>query len=429
MANKVIIGILVLLVVISGGIGYYSYTLNQQINRLDERLTSFEMEQSVRVEALSNELASLRTETQAGIGYMKEQLADAKNDIGDLRAELKSAGERITGIEEETGAINSQLQSLDERVSNAEDIISRTMVDANKVYEEVGRATVRITNGQATIGSGFIYDNDSHVVTAYHVVENLTRIFIMMDDGQVSQATTMGYCEFSDVAVLKLVSNPGITPPVIGDSSLLRVGEPVIAIGSPGDGDSPLGLRDTLTAGILSQVNRFIDVEGRWVANMLQFDAPINFGNSGCPLSNSAGEIIGLVTARIDPLRGDGIYFAVASNKFKRVVEAILDSGSFAYPWIGTGIADLTPQDVQDMSLETTNGILVTAIFANSPADLAGILTDDVIVAVDGMPVKDTGELTSYLGEYKSPGDEITIDIIRGSGSIQITLEVGERQQ
>ncbi len=429
MANKVIIGILVLLVVISGGIGYYSYTLNQQIDRLGDRLTSFETEQAARVEALSSELSGLQTETQAGIGFLKEQIAGAKTDINALKSELKSTGERLSGIEAETGAITSQVESLGERVRDTEDIISRSMVDANKVYQEVGRATVRITNGQSTIGSGFIYDDDSHVVTAYHVVESLTRILVMMDDGQVSPATMIGYCEFSDVAVLKMVSNPGITPPVIGDSSLLRVGEPVIAIGSPGDGDSPLGLRDTLTAGILSQINRFIDVEGRWVANMIQFDAPINFGNSGCPLSNSAGEIIGLVTARIDPLRGDGIYFAVSSNKFRRVAEAIIDSGSFAYPWVGTGIADLTPQMVQDMSLETSNGILVTAVFDNGPADLAGVLFNDVIVAVDGVPVKDTGELTSYLGEYKNAGDEMNVEIIRGGTTIEITLEVGEREQ
>jgi len=427
MVNKVIIGILVLLVLISGGIGYYSYTLNRQIDRLDEQLTSFEAEQSARVGALGNELAGLRTETRASMDYLREEIADAKTDISALEAELRSTGERISAIEIETGNITSQVESLGERVSSAEDDISRAMVDANKAYEAVSRTTVRITNGQAAIGSGFIFNDEGYVVTAYHVVESLTRIFVMMDDGQISPATTVGYCEFSDVAVLKLANNPGITPPVIGDSSLLRVGEQVIVIGSPGDSDNPLGLKDTLTAGILSQVNRFINVEDRWVANMLQFDAPVNFGNSGGPLANSRGEIIGLVTARIDPAMGDGIYFAVSSNKFKRVAEAIIDSGSFAYPWVGTGITDITPQTVQDKSLETANGVLVTTVFTGSPADVAGVRANDVIVAIDGVPVKDSGELVSYLGEYKNVGDETTLDIIRGASKIQVTLELEER--
>jgi serine protease Do len=135
-----------------------------------------------------------------------------------------------------------------------------------------------------------------------------------------------------------------------------------------------------------------------------------------------------VVTARIDPTLGDGINWAVSSNKVSRVAEAIISSGTFDYPWIGTGITDLTPQVVEGMSLETANGVLVTAVLANSPAELAGFITSDVIIAADGITINDTGELTSYLGEYKSPGDEMTLEVIRGGVEIEISLEVGKRQ-
>jgi S1-C subfamily serine protease len=430
MANKVIIGILALLVVIAGGTGYYSYTLNQQVNRLDVRLKASEAEQAARLEAISSEVGILWTDTQASLGLLKEQIADVKSDVSTMESGLGAAEGRISGLEEATDAIESGIEDLDKRISNVEIDISRSLVDAGKVYEEVSRATVRITNGNYTAGSGFIFDEDGHVVTAYHVVQSLTPIYVMMDDGRITRASTLGYCPFSDVAVLSLESNLAITPPVIGDSSLLRIGEPVIAIGSPGPGDSntPLGWKDTLTSGVLSQINRFVDIEGLWLANMLQFDAAINFGNSGCPLANSRGEIIGLVTARIDPAQGDGINWAVSSNKVRRVAEAIINNGSFDYPWIGTGIADLSPQIVQDNSLETANGVLVTAVFANSPAEIGGVKTNDVIVAVDGIPVGDSGYLTSYLGEYKSPGDEMTIEVIRGGDIIYLSVEVGKRQ-
>jgi 2-alkenal reductase len=429
MSNKIVIVILALLVIIAGGSGYYSYTLDRQIDRLDDRLASFETEQAVRMEALNSELASLRKDTRDGIDYLKEEIAGAKSDVSTVKSRLGAAEESLAGIEETISTIGSQVENLDERISHAEIEISRTVVDINKVYEEVSRVTVRITNGDSMIGSGFIYDNDGHVVTAYHVVDGLSRIYVMMDDGRISRATVVGYCEFSDVAVLSLDTNPAITPPVIGDSSIMRVGEAVIAIGSPGIGESPLGLKDTLTAGVLSQVNRSEDVEGSYVANLLQFDTAVNFGNSGGPLANSRGEIIGVVIARIDPIRGDGINWAVSSNKVRRVAGAIIESGSFDYPWIGAGIVDITPQMVRDNSLETANGVLVGAVIAGGPAKTAGLQTGDIIVAADGVHARDTGELTSYLGEYKSPGDEIVLDIIRGVDMLQLSFEVGRRQQ
>jgi len=425
MVNKVIIGILVLLVILTGGIGYYSYTLNLQIDDLGERLVVYQTEQKARIDAVSDELGGLRQET-ASLG---NRLEAVRSDVDTLGSELGATEERIAGVEDEIAGVSTQVGNLDERISSTEADISLSVINANKVYEKVSRSTVRITDGQSTVGSGFIYDTEGHVVTAYHVVGGLTQIFVMLDDGRISKAITIGYCEISDVAVLKLEDNPSIEPLTLGDSSLVQIGEPVIAIGSPGDGDNPLGLRDTLTSGIVSQVNRFVHVEDSYVSSMLQFDAAVNFGNSGCPLVNAGSEVIGLVTARIDPLVGEGIYWAVASNKVKRVADAVIATGFFAHPWVGVAITDLTPLMVQEKALETANGVLVASVFADSPADAGGIQADDIIVAMDGVPVRDTGELTSYLGEYKSPGDESLIEVIRGTTMLEIPVEIGAREE
>ena len=213
---------------------------------------------------------------------------------------------------------------------------------------------------------------------------------------------------------------------MLADSSQLRIGEPVVAIGSPFE------LKDTLTAGIISQVDRFAEITGsiqsRWVTNLLQFDAAVNAGNSGCPLANAEGEVIGIVVARIYPTEGDGIYYAVSSNKAKRVITAILDHGHFEYPWIGVSVADLTPKMVEDRDLETANGVLVSSVFSGSPADEAGIEVNDIILSINQIPAKDSAVLTSYLGEYTSPGDMATISILRGTMYIELPVEIGERE-
>jgi S1-C subfamily serine protease len=426
MANKVIIGILVLLVLLAGGTGYYSYTLNERIDNLNEQLGVFQTEQTTRVNTLSEDLARMREETSRGISSLEGQIEESQAGIDALEAELGETGARIATAESEIGGITAQVEEMDERISSAETDISQSIIDAGEVYEKISRATVRISNGASTVGSGFIYDNEGNVITASHVVKGLTEVYVVTYEGLVSRASKVSSCQFSDVAVLKLEDNPGIEPPPMGDSSTIRIGEPVIAVGSP------LDLRDTLTAGIISQVNRFAEIgyngDSLWVANLLQFDAAVNAGNSGCPLANAEGEIIGLVIARIYPTEGDGIYYAVAANKFKRVADALIAKGSFDYPWVGVAVTEITPEMVEDRGLGNANGVLVADVFIGSPAHTAGILAEDIITAIDGVPVRNSADLTSYLGEYKSPGDTCVLDIVRGAIKREITVEVGTRE-
>lgn len=163
------------------------------------------------------------------------------------------------------------------------------------------------------------------------------------------------------------------------------------------------------------------------ISNLIQFDAAVNYGNSGGPLLNSAGEVIGLVIARVQPGEGDGIYYAVSSNKVRRVVTAIITRGVFDYPWLGIAISNLTPQIMQTLNLDTTNGVLVREVQVGAPAALAGIQIDDNIIAIDGFVIRNVADLTSYLGEYTSPGETVTITLIRNSVRRDLSLEVGKR--
>jgi S1-C subfamily serine protease len=432
MANKVIIGILVLLVILMGGIGYYSYTLSQQLDNLgerltifSERLTTFEMEQAARIDAVNDELFTLRSETLSSISTLEGKIGETLTEIDTLEKEIGTTQNWIARLEEEIDGVTSQVDILEERLTGAVNELSRSVMDASEVYEGVSQATVTINDGQNTVGSGLILDTEAHVVTAHHVIEGLSQIYIILHDGRISKATDIGHCQVSDIAVLKLEENPAIEPPPLADSSLVRIGEPVVALGSP------LDLRDTLTAGIVSQINRFAAIQynkqSRSVPNLIQFDAPVNPGNSGCPLANAAGEVIGIVIARVNPNEGDGIYYAVAANKVKRVTAALIAQGSFDYPWIGVEIASLTPQIVEDRALETISGILVAGVFNDSPAEAAGIEVDDIIISIDDMPVGDSADLTSYLGEFKSPGDVAKIEVIRGTNELELFIEIGNR--
>jgi len=427
MVNKIIIGILVLLVVLMGGIGYYYYTLDQQIDYLGERLTAFETEQAARIESLRDELTVLWKEAVGKLAVLQEQIEATRAEVDAVQAEVGTIEKRIADIEDEIAGVTSEVDILDSRLTDTINTISGTVMDAGEIYEKVSRVTVRISNGQSTVGSGFILDTEGHVITAQHVVDGLYPIYVILHDGVISSATIVGQCKFSDIAVLKLDKNPGIEPLLLADSSQVRIGEPVVAVGSP------LDLRDTLTAGIISHTDRWAkiphDMQSRWVTNLLQFDAAVNFGNSGCPLANADGDIIGIVVARIYPTEGDGIYYAVSSNKAKRVAEAILAQGFFEYPWIGVNIADLTPQFARQSGLETANGVLVWGVISGSPAEAAGIEVNDIILSINGITIRDSAEITSYLGEYTTPGDIATLRIIRFSSEMELSIEIGTREE
>ncbi|MFC2066463.1 S1C family serine protease [Chloroflexota bacterium] len=432
MLNRVIIVILVFLMILSGGLGYYSYTLSQQLNDINEQLTVFQQEQASQIAAVHNEITTLRGETltnfsatQDEIGKTLTRVKVVEGKAGTLENELGETSARVGTLEEETSESLTRIDTLEDELGSVSGELSNSVINASEIYQKASQATVRISNGEQTNGSGFLLDTEGHVITANHVVDDLSNIYVIFPDGKTMKATNIGSSPFSDIAVLKVDGELDIEPPPLADSAMVRIGEPVVTIGNP------LGLTETLTSGIISQVNRSAEIDynsgTRWITNLIQFDAAVNFGNSGCALLNSRGEVLGLVIARVDPDEGDGIYYAVSSNKVKKVTDSLIANGSFEYPWLGVGIADITPNVVQTKSLETANGALVMNIFADSPAAAAGIRVDDIITAIDGITISDTAYLTSYIGEHKSPGDATTLTLIRDTSDLELSLEIGKR--
>jgi 2-alkenal reductase len=383
---------LVVIVVAIGGFGaYYCLNLNRQITAL----------------------ASLQTEADRKITGLQDSINGLDGEISSLAEKTAS---QINSVDDKINTLNTKVENL-------------AIIDVDRLYQKVENGVVKVITevggNQEISGSGFIFDPQGHVITAYHVVEGATRVDVILNDGTISSASITGYSQFSDVAVLKLDRPLAVEALVTGDSNATDVGKPVIAIGSPFD------LRGTVTLGIVSQKNRFIEIESdesepRWVTNLIQCDAAANFGNSGGPLINSKGEVIGLVIARVNPDTGDGICYAVSSNKFKRVALAIIDHGSFDYPWLGVQSTDLDLAEAQARRLDTINGVLVAEVTADSPAALAGIRVDDIVVAIDGIEVQGMADLTSYLGENKSPNESITLTLLRNGRRLELTARLGK---
>jgi S1-C subfamily serine protease len=424
MANKITIGLLIFLLILAGGFGYYAYTSYQERNLIREALSDFQTNQAAQAEAIRGEISSLGNELQseldnlgAGVDKNIAQAVELEGMIEDNLASLDVLGEEVSENLDRIDTLGRELSKATEP--------HEFVIDAPDVYQKVGQAVIRISDGERTIGSGFIYNTEGHVLTANHVIDALDEIFVITSNGRVFSASLVGSSVFSDVAVLELDGTPDVVPPALSDSSQLKIGDPVAAIGSPFD------LTDSLNTGIISQLDRNAEIEfdsqGRSVPNLIQFDAAVNFGNSGGPLFDAAGNVIGLVVARVGPEEGDGIYYAVSSNKVRRVADSIIDQGSFDYPWLGVAISNLTPQQVQDMGLESINGVLVGLVVPDSPAETADVQIDDIIIGIDGAEINSLAMLTSYLGEHLGPGEPATLKVIRGSETLEIEIEIGLR--
>jgi len=292
--------------------------------------------------------------------------------------------------------------------------------------ERVRPATVTVIarqgRAQAT-GSGVIVDQAGYIVTNDHVVDGARQLAVVFADGSEAPAKLVGATVDFDLAVLKV---DGKVPAVatLGDSSILKVGARVMAIGS-----ALGGFRNTVTAGIISGLNRQVaDLDG-----LIQTDAAINHGNSGGPLIDSRGEVIGINTlvVRGDGLMGDqaeGLGFAIPSNTVKLVVKQLITKGRVDRPYMGITYVPVTPKVAQENGLATTSGALIQAVQGGTPAAEAGLAVGDVITAVDGQRITDEFTLTQALLSHQ-PGDSVTLTVQRGEKTLSITLVLGVRPQ
>ncbi|HET6594914.1 MAG TPA: trypsin-like peptidase domain-containing protein [Anaerolineales bacterium] len=318
------------------------------------------------------------------------------------------------------------------------------------LYQQVLPGVVAIQTNQAE-GSGFVIDNEGHVVTNQHVVEGVNDVEIAFASGFRAHGTVIGSDSDADIAVIK-VDAPAdqIHPLALGDSNTLNVGEQVVAIGNP------FGLSGTMTLGIVSGLGRtqvaHIDPEsgGRFsIADIIQTDAAINPGNSGGPLFNLNGEVIGvnrsILTETFNELTGNavnsGVGFSISINLVKRILPYLIRDGRYEYPYLGiSSMNELSLQAIEALGLDTYTGAYVTRVEPGGPAEQAGIrggtqptslenlqAGGDVITAIDGQPVPTFDSLLAYLTTNKSPGDTAVLTVLRDGQTMDVTVTLGSR--
>ena len=318
------------------------------------------------------------------------------------------------------------------------------------LYQHVLPGVVSISTGNS-LGSGFVFDSDGHVVTNQHVVEGASQVEVSFASGFKALGTVIGSDADADIAVIK-VDAPAdqIHPLAIGDSNTLNVGEQVVAIGNP------FGLSGTMTLGIVSGLGRTQPAHlapgetGIFsTADIIQTDAAINPGNSGGPLFNLQGEVVGInQSIRTNSFNGEtgnavnsGVGFSISINLVKRIVPYLIRDGEYEYPYLGiTSSSNLGLADIEALGLNTYTGAYVLDVVPNGPADQAGIrggteptsrdrllAGGDVIIAMDGQPVDTFDDLLSYLTTNKSPGDTTVLTVLRDGESLDITVTLGKR--
>lgn len=321
------------------------------------------------------------------------------------------------------------------------------------LYREAnpGVVAIRTLSEQGDgLGSGFIIDEEGHIVTNYHVVRGATDFEVDFPSGFKTRGEILGTDLDSDIAVLKLDSLPEqLVPLPLGNSDLVEVGQIVVAIGNP------LGHESTMTTGIVSSLGRTMQSlheapgGGTFTAgDIIQTDAAINPGNSGGPLLNLNGEVIG-VNVAIETTSFDimgqpvnsGIGFAVSINIVKRVVPALISQGSYDYPYIGIRtLSEINLFQQETLGLPRANGVYILEVTPGSPADEAGLIpgtqpTDspglfaggDLIIAVDNIPVRDFNEMITYLVTNKGPGDTVIMQILRDGQELEAPLTLAPR--
>jgi S1-C subfamily serine protease len=286
-------------------------------------------------------------------------------------------------------------------------------------------------------GSGFLIDEEGHIITNAHVVDGAKSVTVQLGEGDPQEAEIVGTDPSTDIAVLKVDDTQGVSPLPLGDSSNLQVGDPVVAIGNP------FGLDRTVTTGIVSALQRQIQApNGFSISDVIQTDAAINPGNSGGPLIDAAGQVIG-INSQIESQSGGnvGIGFAVPIKTAADVVSQLEDGGEIHRAYLGITGGDITPDVAQALNLPVDQGVLVEQVLNGGPADDAGIegasgeatiggqtvpIGGDIITKVDGKEVTGMDDVISAVNA-KEPGDELTFTVSRDGQQRNVTVKLGDR--
>ena len=303
-----------------------------------------------------------------------------------------------------------------QRVGPAVVTVVGTIPGQNTIFGPTGDATVS--------GSGVFITDQGYILTNNHVVEGTKQVSIVLSDGTEQSATIVGTDPYSDIAVLK---TDGKVPAVatLGNSDALDPGESVIAIGSP------LGnFKNTVTVGVVSATGRSIDTgNGYQIEDLIQTDAAINHGNSGGPLVNLAGEVIGINTLIVrNTNSGDvaeGLGFAIPANTAQAIAQQIIQLGYFSRPYIGINYQPIDPSIAARYNLPVQWGVYITDVAANSPASDAGLQQGDIITKFGDIALDETHAYVNTLFTFK-PGDQITLNVMRNGKNTQLQITLGE---
>jgi S1-C subfamily serine protease len=319
------------------------------------------------------------------------------------------------------------------------------------IYESAKHGVVQVTSTsvvsnnffgaqeQQAQGSGFVIDKDGHVVTNYHVVEGAKKVQVSFSDEEKKDATVVGTDPSTDIAVLKIQGAwaRSLTPLALGSSSAVKVGDAVVAIGNP------FGLERTVTAGIVSALQRRIQApNGFQIDQAIQTDAAINHGNSGGPLLNANGDVIG-VNSQIESESGGnvGIGFAIPIDTVKDVAGQLIKDGKVEHAYLGVDIASISSDLAENFRVPVDKGVLVQHVREGSPAADAGLkggtmqvvlagttywLGGDVITKADGQPLETSDQLASVV-TAKQPGDSLDLEVHRGQETLNVTVELGRQ--
>src|SRR5919206_2138845 len=336
----------------------------------------------------------------------------------------------------------SSLPDVFQKVENSVVQITSTKSNPNQIIilngvPQSGRSTA--------LGSGFVYDNQGHIVTNNHVVGGASRADVTFTDGNTYSANVVAKDPYSDLAVLQITSDysqENITPLPLANSSTVRPGDQVIAIGNP------FGLSGTITTGIVSAKGRLLPNPdtGFSIPEMIQTDAAVNPGNSGGPLLNAKGQVIGLNTAIFSRTGSySGVGFAIPSNTIAKEVPMLIKNGSYAHPWLGISGGKITPELTKASGLPANyKGVLVASVQPDSPAGKAGLKgltqddnnndggggsqqTGDIITAVDGHPVRQIDDIINYIESQKNVGDNIKLTVHRNGQIMDLTATLQAR--
>jgi S1-C subfamily serine protease len=300
------------------------------------------------------------------------------------------------------------------------------------IYGKASPAVVQISAGAST-GSGFLIDDAGHILTNSHVVSGSSTVTVTLSDGTDLTGTVLGADAADDLALVKVDASAvsQITPLTLGNSDNVQPGQMAIALGSP------FGLEDTITVGVISGLDRSLTGDdGRPITDVIQTDAALNPGNSGGPLLNSDGEVIGINTA-VESQSANGVGFAVPINTAENVLPRLQEGQTVSRPWIGIGGRTLTSEMASALNLSVNEGVYVIQVSPGSPAADAGLKGGgttfqgepgeggDVVTAIDGQPLKTIEDLISVLNG-KQAGDKVTLTVNRGGKTLEQSLTLAE---